>query len=74
MGSQRGDIILRMDDLMEELAEAYHELQQAHIMFEGMLVDAKDFTLRFDELKAAARRYNKAIYEIDQQRKREAAE
>ncbi|HYP40257.1 MAG TPA: hypothetical protein VEX13_07830 [Chloroflexia bacterium] len=48
-----------MDALQEELAEAYHELQQAHIMFEGMSPDAKDYERLFDELKAAARRYNK---------------
>jgi hypothetical protein len=36
--------------------------------------DAKDYERLFNELKEAARQYNRAIHEIDRQRWREAAE
>ena len=52
-------------DLFEDLADAWYELQQAHIDVEGSDPEAKDFREKLQELRAALAEYEQVIERIE---------
>jgi hypothetical protein len=58
-------------DLFEGLADAWYELQQAHIVFEGLDPKAPGFRGKLDELRLSLAEYEKVIEQIERRVERE---